>query len=82
MFQFFPNIGEQIVAKIEGTLDTALAHKWRYHGRGGERDASRDSDVRGTTKRASLILSELAKPEDLKATAKLASSRDSAIAVA
>lgn len=65
-FKFLPNIGREVLAKIEGTLDQALARKWAFEGRDGERDAATDSDVRPGMERKVLKVENLTKEEDLK----------------
>lgn len=69
--QFLPNIGREVVARINGTLKPALAWKWRFEGRAiAERDAGKDSDVRSAgSVRKMLVVEELATREDLKAGA-------------
>lgn len=66
-FKFLPNIGREVLAKIEGTLDPALARKWAFEGRGSDRDAATDSDVRPGTERKVLRVEQLTQEGDLKA---------------
>jgi hypothetical protein len=67
--QFLPNIGREIVNKIEGTLAPALDNKWRFEGRNHARDASTDSDLRGNEghARVAIKVEDLATSHDLKA---------------
>jgi hypothetical protein len=67
--QFLPNIGREIVNKIEGTLAPALENKWRFDGRHSARDAGKDSDLRGNEshERVPIKVEELATAHDLKA---------------
>ncbi|KAJ9121575.1 hypothetical protein QFC22_002194 [Naganishia vaughanmartiniae] len=68
-FKFLPNIGREIVNKIEGTLAPALDNKWRFEGRNHARDASTDSDLRGNEghARVAIKVEDLATSHDLKA---------------
>lgn len=66
-FKFFPNIGREVLAKIEGTIAKELEQKWAFEGRQGQRDASTNSDARSSVVRKLLKPSDLATNEDLKA---------------
>lgn len=67
--KFFPNIGREIVNKIEGTLAPELEDKWQFDGRHAGRAAGKTSDLRGGPKneRPSIKIEELATAPDLKA---------------
>lgn len=68
-FKFLPNIGREILAKVEGRLNPKLAHKWRFEDRSfAERDAATDSDIRGGDATRKVInIEELSTHQDLKA---------------
>ncbi|KAG7527689.1 hypothetical protein FFLO_06676 [Filobasidium floriforme] len=70
-FKFLPNIGREILARIEGTLSPEFAHKWRFEGRAfADRDPSSDADIRGGgAGRKKLVPEELAERRDLRADA-------------
>jgi hypothetical protein len=69
--QFLPNIGREILARIEGNLSPEFAHKWRFEGRAfADRDPSSDADIRGGgAGRKKLVPEELAERRDLRADA-------------